>query len=355
MNTRAYGAVAVASAFFVLGVSSVAAGDLKQYQAKPIEQYQSKPAELPQSKPVEHYQARPVEQYQSKPVEQYTARSASTGAADFAPPAGWSFYERTETGTVYRNGPCYFAIGGLKPADGSFESSAEAYLESAVRRNIDRGEVVERLTGPTRLGNTGIITRAFTAQVKETATWNIRIVAPQAGAMRPLYLRCTDGEAFKEQWPIVGQSIVEQINGGGGSGSAQSQRQGGGIHLFTQEERQAMMRNDTAAGRTRDSMLSGRDSGNAAGGGAGGARLFLGTWYGANVMGQIDIHPDGTYSSPNGARGAWQATGARSLVFTSGPLTAWNGGNATVSDKNALEFKWTTPQGQKQYFVYIRR
>lgn len=319
-------AAATASALFVIWAPLAGAGEIKQYQAKP------------------------VEQYTAKSVEQYGGRN------DFTPPAGWTLSEQNDTSTVYKRGPCGFAFGTLRPMDGPFPAAAEAYLDSAVKRNADRGEVIEKMTASTRLGNTGIITRAFTATVNGTPTWNIRIVGPQAGAMRPFYLRCTDAEAFKESWPVVGQSIVDYLGGGGaGAGSGARQSQGGGIHLFTPEERQAMMRNDTAAGRTRDSMLSGRDSGGGEAQGGGGARLFLGTWYGANVMGQIDIHPDGTYSSPNGARGQWQPTGDRSLVFTSGPLTAWNGGRASVSDKNALEFKWTTPQGQKQYFVYIRR
>lgn len=80
---------------------------------------------------------------------------------------------------------------------------------------------------------------------------------------------------------------------------------------------------------------------------------FLGTWYGANVLAQITIHPDGTYTSPNGGHGTWQASG-RTIHFT-GALAAWNGGNATLSDKNAIEFKWQTPQLGKQYFALIRR
>lgn len=333
MQFRTRRVVANASAFVVvvmaLMTASAFAGEIKPYQAKPIEQYQA------------------------KPVEQYTARSVDSSTTAFSPPPGWTLSEQGAKGSIYKRGSCGLVFNELKPLNGSYEAAAEKYIDDAVKRLTDAGEHVVKMSASTTLEDTGAVTRAFATRNADTAYWHVRVVGHENGSLRPISFRCTDNEAFKESWPAAGRSIVGYLRGA--SAPAQKQRQDQGIHLLTQEEREAMMRNDTAAGRTRESMLSGRDNGNSSASTGGGGQLFLGTWYGANMLGQIDVHADGSYSSPNGARGSWQATGDRSLTFTSGPLTAWNGGRASISDKNALEFKWTTPQGQKQYFVYIRR
>lgn len=318
MRKITQGAAATASALFVVWASAAGAGDITQYQA------------------------RPVEQYTAKSVEQYAGRG------ELSLPSGWAVSEQTDKGVIYKRGECGLVFNELKPMNGPYEAAAEKYIDDSIKRLADAGEEMVQMAAPTTLEDTGAVTRAFVTRNKGTPWWNVRVVAQQNGQLRPFNFRCSDNDQFKAYWMEAGKAIVTYLRNASGGG------QGKGIHLFTQEERQAMMRNDTAAGRTREAMLSGRDSGASATAGSS-ARLFLGKWYGANVMGQIDIHPDGTYSSPNGARGSWQATGDRSLAFTSGPLTAWNGGNATISDKNALEFKWTTPQGHKQYFVYIRR
>lgn len=80
----------------------------------------------------------------------------------------------------------------------------------------------------------------------------------------------------------------------------------------------------------------------------------LGTWHGTNVASSFTLRADGSYDSPNGASGRWRADGSN-VMFTSGPLTAWNGGRATISDKGALEFYWTTAEGYKQYFAFVKR
>lgn len=350
-------AAATGSALFVIWASFAGAGEVKPYTAKTVEPYTAKTVEPYTAKPVEQYTGRTVEQYTGKPVEQYTGRTVEQygGQGDLRLPAGWSVSERSAKGVIYKRGECGLVFNEPKPMNGPYEAAAERYIDDSIRRLTEGGEEVVQMAAPTMLEDTGAVTRAFVTRSKGAPHWNVRVVAQQNGQLRPFNFRCSDHDHFKAYWMEAGQAIVGYLHGAPGGAR---QGQGQGIHLLTQEERQAMMRNDTAAGRTHDSMQSGRDGGgNASGAGAsgGGARLYLGTWYGANVMGQIDIHPDGTYSSPNGARGQWQATGDRSLVFTSGPLTAWNGGRASISDKNALEFKWTTPQGQKQYFVYIRR
>ncbi len=81
---------------------------------------------------------------------------------------------------------------------------------------------------------------------------------------------------------------------------------------------------------------------------------LLGEWYGSNVAGSFTLRANGSYDSPNGASGRWHAEG-RDVVFVSGPLTAWNQGRATLSGNGALEFYWTTPQGAKQYFAFVKR
>jgi hypothetical protein len=79
---------------------------------------------------------------------------------------------------------------------------------------------------------------------------------------------------------------------------------------------------------------------------------LVGTWYGANFVGQIEVNANGMYTSQNSGSGRWRMDG-NDVVFT-GSLVAWNNGRATLNKGN-LEFYWTTPAGAKQYFALVRR
>lgn len=79
---------------------------------------------------------------------------------------------------------------------------------------------------------------------------------------------------------------------------------------------------------------------------------LIGLWHGSNVAAQIEIRPDGTYRTADGAEGTY--TVAADQITFAGPLAAWNGGHATLKGGN-LEFYWQTPDGAHQYFAFVRQ
>jgi hypothetical protein len=84
---------------------------------------------------------------------------------------------------------------------------------------------------------------------------------------------------------------------------------------------------------------------------SGDAQQWVGTWYGTgSTLGQIEVRADGTYTS-GGADGNWSASG--NVITFKGPLEAWDGGRATLTDGN-LEFYWTNPDGSKNYFSFAK-
>lgn len=83
------------------------------------------------------------------------------------------------------------------------------------------------------------------------------------------------------------------------------------------------------------------------------AASILGKWWGVQSMTQIDIKPDGTYTSPNGAKGAWAMTG-EDIIFT-GPLSGWNGGRAKLTQGGWIEFLWKDKSGAAYLFQLVRR
>ncbi len=78
---------------------------------------------------------------------------------------------------------------------------------------------------------------------------------------------------------------------------------------------------------------------------------LVGEWRGINkTAGQVIISANGSYTF-NGAAGRYRATGNQ-VVFT-GPLAAWNNGQATLN-KGVIEFYWTNAQGWKQWFTFAK-
>lgn len=76
---------------------------------------------------------------------------------------------------------------------------------------------------------------------------------------------------------------------------------------------------------------------------------LLGSWMSKGTS-RIDIHPDGTYTSPTGAHGEVRANG-RHIIFT-GPLAPWNHGRAFWA-QGAIQFDWRGANGI-QYFAFVR-
>jgi hypothetical protein len=82
-----------------------------------------------------------------------------------------------------------------------------------------------------------------------------------------------------------------------------------------------------------------------------GGQSLIGEWRGINKTGGlVVISANGTYTF-NGASGRYRATGNQ-IVF-SGPLAAWNNGQATMKD-GVIEFYWTNAQGWKQWFTFAK-
>jgi hypothetical protein len=82
-----------------------------------------------------------------------------------------------------------------------------------------------------------------------------------------------------------------------------------------------------------------------------GGQSLVGEWRGINkTAGLVVISPNGVYTF-NGAAGRYRATGNQ-VVF-SGPLAAWNHGQATIKN-GVIEFYWTNAQGWKQWFTFAK-
>ena len=105
------------------------------------------------------------------------------------------------------------------------------------------------------------------------------------------------------------------------------------------------------SGRRFDDLRPGAASATAAA--AVDIRSLAGQWIDPKNAQSFEIRPDGRYRTGVGAEGQVVAT-PEGLTF-SGPLSAWNRGKATVTpDGKAIEFHWTSAEGFKQYFAFLR-
>jgi hypothetical protein len=77
----------------------------------------------------------------------------------------------------------------------------------------------------------------------------------------------------------------------------------------------------------------------------------VGTWHGVGgTMGKLELRPDGTYTSNGAPAGRYHVSG--NVVTFTGNLAAWNGGRATLTKPDLLEFHWRNPSGGINYFAF---
>ncbi|HEY9899797.1 MAG TPA: hypothetical protein V6D00_11495 [Pantanalinema sp.] len=83
-----------------------------------------------------------------------------------------------------------------------------------------------------------------------------------------------------------------------------------------------------------------------------GRSAFVGLWYGtASTVGTIDIRPDGTYVYNGNGNGTYAVNG--NIITFTGPLSAWDGGRATLDGGN-LVFYWRNKNGSKNWFTFAK-
>lgn len=81
-------------------------------------------------------------------------------------------------------------------------------------------------------------------------------------------------------------------------------------------------------------------------------KSLVGRWLDPRNGQSLELSPDGTYRTGAGGKGTFKVDGDR-LTFT-GSLATWDGGKATLSQPDVIEFYWTNPEGAKSYFAFLR-
>ena len=80
---------------------------------------------------------------------------------------------------------------------------------------------------------------------------------------------------------------------------------------------------------------------------------LVGQWIDPKNVQSFEIFADGRYRTGVGGEGRVAAS-AEGLVF-SGVLSAWDQGRATLSaDRKVIEFYWTSADGSRNYFAFLR-